>query len=279
VTDQTAPALAAHGLYLFPVDHPELPVCVGRHAPDRPCDGTRGKHPEPWSWSRSSTRDPERLARVFRAERGPRNVGIDCGRSGLVVLDEDTPGGMDRACREHGEPPPHTLTVATPRPGGGRHFYFRQPEGLPFTNSPGRLADYGIDVRGRGGFVIAAGSLHHTGRVYQLAVRAPIAPVPEWIAALLRPPAPARRAPLDPAFAGSKQALIGLLQVVLNAPVGQRNTSLNWAAWRMWQKVRAGQVSESAAVGMLLDAAAAVGLGEGEARATIGSARRAVLGA
>jgi hypothetical protein len=58
-------ALANLGLHLFPVDHPELPRCVGRHAPDRPCDGTRGKHPEPWSWSKASTADAPRLAQAF----------------------------------------------------------------------------------------------------------------------------------------------------------------------------------------------------------------------
>lgn len=275
MTDQTIPARASHGLYLFPVDHPDLPSCVGRHHPDRPCNGERGKHPVPLSWARDSTCDPAMLARMFG--HGPRNVGIDCARSGLAVLDEDEPGELDRLCRDHGQQLPETLAVST---GKGRHLYFRQPAGLPFTNSTGALRAYRVDVRGRGGYVVGAGSLHASGRLYSVTTVAPIAPVPGWVAELLRPPAPPAvpQPTRDPAVAGSRQALTGLLRVVLDAPVGQRNTRLNWAAWRMWQKVRVGQVSDPAAVGMLLDAAAAVGLGEGEARATIASARRAVLG-
>ncbi|MBA2472657.1 MAG: bifunctional DNA primase/polymerase, partial [Pseudonocardiales bacterium] len=137
----------------------------------------------------------------------------------------------------------------------------------------------GIDVRGRGGFVIAPGSLHQSGRVYRLAVKAPIASVPEWIATLLRPPAPAPRAPVDPVFGGSKQALVGVIRVVLNAPNGRRNTTLNWAAYRLFEKVRDGLLSEPAATGLLLDAATAIWLPDGEARGTIASARRAVIGA
>jgi bifunctional DNA primase/polymerase-like protein len=274
--NKTILKLADLGLHLFTVDHPILPLCVGRHALGQSCDGTRGKHPEPLSWARESTTNPAMLNRMFG--RGPRNVGIDCGRSALVVLDEDAPGELDRLCRDRGRQLPKTLTVST---GKGRHVYLHQPDGLPFTNSPGALKCYRIDIRGRGGYVVGPGSLHASGCLYSVTTVAPIAPVPGWVAELLRPPAPPAVAQpiINPAVAGSRQALTGLLRVILDAPVGQRNTSLNWAAWRMWQKVRAGQVSESAAAGMLLDAAAAVGLGEGEARATIGSARRAVLGA
>lgn len=265
--------LAALGMHLFALDHPELPECIGRHASDRPCNGERGKHPVPVSWARESTTCPAVLARMFG--RGPRNIGIDCGPSRLVVLDEDAPRELDRLCREVGRELPVTLTVST---GKGRHLYFRQPAGLPFTNAVGALRDYKIDVRGRGGYVVGPGSKHATGRTYSILVAASVAPVPPWVADLLHPPVSPRRALPQLAVAGSRQALAGLLRVVRDAPTGQRNTLLNWAAYRMFEKVRAGVVSETSAAGMLLDAATAVGLPEGEARGTIGSARRAVLG-
>jgi hypothetical protein len=180
-------------------------------------------------------------------------------------------------CAEHGHKLPETFTVGT---GKGRHVYFRQPPELPFTNAGGALRDYKIDVRGRGGYVVGPGSKHATGRTYRILTATKIAPAPEWVANLLHPPSPApRRVPTEPAFAGSKQVLAGLLRVVLNAPDGRRNTTLNWAAYRMFEKVRDGHVAESSADGMLLDAATTVGLPEGEARRTIASARTAVLGA
>ena len=267
-------ALTARGLFLFPVDHPDLPLCAGRHAPDRPCNGDRGKHPVPCSWPRESTNDATRIARMFG--RGPRNVGIDCGRSGVLVLDEDEDGELERLCRTHRHELPVTLTVLT---GKGRHAYYRQPAHVPFTNAAGGLRDYRIDVRGRGGYVIGPGSLHQTGRAYTVASAAPIAPVPKWIAELLQPPPrEPRRAVASDHFAGSLQALTGVLRVVLNAQPGTRNGKLHWAACRLFEKSRAGVLSAAAAEGMLLDAARAIHLPEGEARGTVASARRGVLG-
>jgi hypothetical protein len=265
--------LATLGMHLFAVDHPDLPECIGRHAPDRPCNGERGKHPVPLSWAKESTTCRVALHRAFG--HGLRNIGIDCGPSRLVVLDEDSPSEMDQLCCDHRQPVPETLTVAT---GKGRHFYFRQPPELPFTNAEGALRGYQMNVRGRGGYVVAPGSKHASGCTYDLLVAAPVALVPEWIAVLLRPQAPAPRLAPAPAIAGSRQALAGLLRVVLEAPAGRRNITLNWAAYRMFEKARAGQVIGAEADEMLLLAATAVGLPEGEARGTIGSARRAVLG-
>lgn len=267
-------ALTARGLFLFPVDHPDLPLCVGRHAPDRPCNGDRGKHPVPCSWARESTNDATRLARMFG--RGPRNVGVDCGRSRLVVLDEDAPGELERLCLTQRRELPETLTVST---GKGRHVYYRQLGDVPFTNAVGGLRDYRIDVRGRGGYVIGPGSLHQTGRIYTVASAAPIAPVPKWIAELLQPPArePSRAVAPDH-FAGSRQALTGVLRVILSAQPGTRNAKLFWAASRLFEKSRAGVLSAAAAEALLLDAARAIHLPEGEARGTVASARRGVLG-
>jgi len=266
-------ALTARGLFLFPVDHPDLPLCVGRHAPDRPCNGDRGKHPVPCSWARESTNSTAQVARMFG--RGPRNVGVDCGRSRLLVLDEDEHGELERLCRTHRQELPVTFTVRT---GKGQHAYYRQPAGVPFTNATGGLRDYRIDVRGRGGYVVGPGSLHQTGQVYTVATAAPIAPVPEWIAALLRPPREPRRAGASDHFAGSRQALAGLLRVILNAQPGTRNAKLFWAASRLFEKSRAGVLSAAAAEALLLDAARAIHLPEGEARGTVASARRGVPG-
>lgn len=46
----------------------------------------------------------------------------------------------------------------------------------------------------------------------------------------------------------------------------------------MYERVRDGQLAETAALGILLDTAGSIRLPEGEARATINSARRTVLG-
>lgn len=62
-----------------------------------------------------------------------------------------------------GTPLPETWTVNTPR--GGQHIYFAMPEGLMLGNSRGSLPKH-IDVRGEGGYVIAAGSRREDGKRY-----------------------------------------------------------------------------------------------------------------
>lgn len=269
VQQNAALSLADRGLSVFPVDHPAEPECAGWHRRDASCDGTRGKHPA-CSWSKASTVDPAEIGRMFG--RGLRNIGVDAGRSGLLVLDEDTPGEVARLCAELEVPRPATFTVST---GRGAHFYFRQSDDRPFGNGVGRLAAYQVDVRGRGGYVVGPGSMHASGRRYEIADAAPIVPVPQWLADALRPPAPRR--PTRPAGTRVSRREIGaVLDVVLNARPGNRNAALYWAARRLLDKAAAGQLDADTAMHMVLDAADQIGLPTGEARATVDSARKAV---
>lgn len=262
-----------HGLALFAVDHPALPQCAGAHHPDRPCDGKRGKHPC-GRWSRDAT-DPRRLAVELR--RGPRNLGVACGPSGLLVVDEDRPGAFTAYATEHGHQVPDTFMVKT---GKGAHFYFRQPGDSPIGNTRGALAGRSIDIRGRGGFVVAAGSLHETGALYEpVDSAAPILPMPDWLVSAVRAPAPRPTvAPVPrPRVSGGRpfRVLTGLVQVVLDAPSGERNTRLYWAARRVYEHAACGVLDPDAGRGALVDAARHVGLPEAEAQRTIDSAARA----
>lgn len=273
-TQASALDLLERGAFVFDVDHPALPECVGRHAADKPCDGKRGKHPIPWSWPRGSTDVAATVARVFG--RGPRNIGVDCGRSGLVVLDEDATEAMDRACAELRVRLPATFTVST---GKGRHFYLRQPECLPFGNGEGLLRSHDINVRGRGGYVVGPGSQHASGRVYTVTDDSPIADAPEWLARIILAPA-AASVPRPRARTGrsNRAAVTGVLRVALRAREGGRNNAFHWTACRLFERVRDGLLEVEAVEAMLADTAGAIGLPPGEAEATVGSARRAVLG-
>ncbi|MEV4079169.1 bifunctional DNA primase/polymerase [Nonomuraea fuscirosea] len=156
--------------------------------------GTKGPPPE--GWQRAATTDSARLD----GWPAGANVGVGCWRSQVVVLDLDVPGGGHRttvrgadsfaaACAARGEPWPDTLTVATP--SGGMHLYFRPPDGSVIGSTSGgktRLGP-GIDTRGpgaggRGGYVVGPDSVVD-GRTYTVAVDAPIAVLPHWIANLL----------------------------------------------------------------------------------------------
>lgn len=255
------------GAAAFPCDHPSLAACAGWHKPQAPCDGKRGKHPA-CSWARDSTTDPDRLASMLGA--GPRNIGVDTLKSGLLVIDEDKPGLFTRYAAGLGQVIPATFTVSTAQ---GRHFYFRQHPGEPHGNGTG-LLPAGIDVRGRG-YVIAPGSLHASGVIYTPdGPVVPPAPAPGWLLAVLRPPARLATTPARLAPGSVTGRLAGLLAVVLDAEPGTRNSKLFWASCRAAEMAAAGEVDEATAVSVLTEAARAAGLGPGETAATIASAMR-----
>src|ERR1017187_1892355 len=212
------------GAFVFAVDHPGLPQCVGAHRPDQPCDGARGKHPC-GRWSRDSTDSPA----VIRAAlpRGLRNLGVDCGKSGLLVVDEDRPGAFESYAASPGHAVPGTFMVTT---GKGRHVYFRQPPGVLLGNGIGALAGRGIDMRGNGGFVVGPGSVHHTGvRYTPVDVAAPVVSAPDWLVGALVPlPAAAQGHPGMGPHGSPDARLRGVVATVLDAKEGERNNLLHW---------------------------------------------------
>jgi Bifunctional DNA primase/polymerase, N-terminal len=128
------------------------------------------------------------------------NVGIPCRASNIVGIDLDrhTTGGanagvdgvavFEALCRRWGQARPVTLEVATPH--HGRHLLFRVPAGLVVPSVSGGTSRLGpgIDIRGPGrtlgGYLAGPGSIVD-GRQYLIAVDAPIARLPGWLAALI----------------------------------------------------------------------------------------------
>jgi hypothetical protein len=93
------------------------------------------------------------------------NVAISC--TGLVVLDIDPRHGGDEsliALEQQHDVLPGTWMVRTG--GGGTHFYFAAPDRIDVKNSSGKLAA-GIDIRTRGGYVLAPPSRHVCGGCYR----------------------------------------------------------------------------------------------------------------
>jgi putative DNA primase/helicase len=113
-------------------------------------------------------------------------------KSGLVALDVDPRSGGDASLCElierYGELP-NTLESITG--GGGSHIFFSHP-GVSFKNSSSVLGE-GLDVKTDGGYVVAAPSLHASGKRYQWRSRRSPAHLPGWLLKLLtteKPPAP-----------------------------------------------------------------------------------------
>lgn len=261
---------AARGWAVFPCHGPRPGGCTCRDGSACP---SIAKHPRTRHGLRDASTDAATLHAWWQAWPSA-NVGVRTG-GGLVVVDLDPGHGATSALAEleaaHGALPP-TLAVRTG--GGGMHLYFAADR--PVRNSAGALGP-GIDVRGDGGFVIAPPSRHASGAPYRWSAPAPLARLPGWVAhRLVREPARPGGEPaaprLDPSVsAWATRAVAGEVDRVTGAPAGQRNHSLNRAAFVLGQIVAGGHLDRAEVVELLGQAATSAGLGPGEIAATLDS--------
>jgi Bifunctional DNA primase/polymerase, N-terminal len=144
----------------------------------------RGKLPLIDKWPARASSDPAMLEEWASKYRGC-NWGIATGQpSGVFVIDVDGDAGRASLAdlKRQGYILPETLTVTTGRSDGGEHRYFRMPPGADIRNDQNGKIGAHIDVRGTGGFVVAVGSTHKSGRIYcYIDPHAGIADAPEWL--------------------------------------------------------------------------------------------------
>lgn len=254
-------ALLRHGLWVFPCK-------------------PRSKQPATRRGFKDAT-DNARRAERWWADQPHANPAIDCGRSELVVVDEDQEGAFNKLCAEYGQPVPETFRVRT---GGGVHHWFRQPPGDPIRNRA-RVDGYKVDVRGEGGYVLAPGAVHPNGGRYTSEGNSVPLELPAWLAAVLRretkpetaSEVPRRNQPPDQPSSepvterGARAALAAACDDIAAAAPGGRNELLNYKAYRLGRMIAAGLLNRSQVWDALSVAAKAAGLGRAEAAKTIRS--------
>lgn len=258
---RAAHAYAAHGWPVFPL-RGKLPA--------RPKSaGGRGFY--------DATTDPDVIDRMWRAYPGA-NIGIRTGeQSGLAVLDVDPRhGGTDSLARIELERGclPGTLMQITG--SDGLHMLFRWQPGL---GCGANVWGPGLDLRGEGGYIVAAPSVHpDTGRPYAWHGDEWVHDLPLWPNRQLPPERPRAVQPVA-VRAREHQAgqgpLSGLVDVVLGAAQGERNSKLNWASYRAGGHIVSGRLELNATRDALLAAALQIGLPEPEALGTLASGLRA----
>lgn len=227
----------------------------------------RGKRPLETGWPNlPPLTETEALAWAAR-----NNLGVNCGASGLFVVDPDLSKGatwdreIDTACVRTG--------------GGGLHLFYKMPD-PPLGNSQGRLGP-AIDTRGVGGQVVLAGSTHPSGNVYRWEFRPEqigIAELPGDLLAKLRVSRIEEpREPLD--VTNADQLLNATLRRLVNAREGSRGSETNRAAYIAGGLIAAGIVPEAEAIALLVAATKENRLfakdGETEVLAIIGYGLRA----
>lgn len=128
--------------------------------PVRPDDPESGKTPlGKWRNREWTISDLENLQKRLRVRL---NIALDCGKSGLVIVDCDSPDGRQHAmsvCKPTG------YVVETG--GGGLHLYYTSPLGLTIRNRQ-RIGGHALDLRGEGGYVVAPPSEHYSGGTYHV---------------------------------------------------------------------------------------------------------------
>lgn len=190
-----------------------IPLIVNQSHDREIPEAQLGKVPAvPWKKYRAELPTVIDLAEWFYS--ADHNIGIVTGAlSGIVVLDIDSDEAYEVAVQKG---LPETPTVKT---GRGRHLYFKYKEGAGCLQNVGGIPK--IDLRGDGGYVVAAPSIHVMSGTRYLWEKGKdledleLAELPDWVLAK----APEEKKPL--------------LQLVKGVSKGNRNESLarlagNW---------------------------------------------------
>lgn len=265
---------AANGWPVLPVAGMAGERCSCR----RDCESP-AKHPLTRHGVHDSTTDSRRIRQWWGHWPGA-NVGVATGTaSGVAVVDVDVHSGGRRALdalRTAGWDLPPTLMAFSG--GGGFHLFYGLPADARIGNTVGRLPGAslvlpGIDLRGDGGYVVVAPSLHRSGHHYRWsAPAAELAPLPLWL--LRQRPIAAAASTVDRVRAATPYGAAALAEEVFavrRLVAGVRNDGLNRAAFCLGQLVGGGELPEDAVHAVLLTAALSIGLGEVEANRTIRS--------
>jgi len=149
---------------------------------DKECDN-QGKHPRTWNGFNAATTDINAITEWFR-KWPDSNIGIPTGEiNGFFVLDVDPRHNghitLESLIDEHGKLPE---TVEAITGSKGSHYLFKHHEGI--VNKNGFLE--GLDIRGKGGYIVASPSNHISGGNYEWElssrpVETQIAEAPQWL--------------------------------------------------------------------------------------------------
>jgi hypothetical protein len=143
----------------------------------------KGKKPLLKGWQKQATTSEETISKWWL--RWPNaNIGITTGeKSGVFAVDIDPGHGgkesLNNLFDEHGR----FENTACQRTGSGKHYLFRCDGPVKTrTNAPAP----GIDIRGNGGYIVAAPSIHANGNLYRWEVDpSNLLNAPQWLTDLL----------------------------------------------------------------------------------------------
>jgi len=174
----------SEALYLASMEVPVFPVwgvVIGSdgtaacQCPMGKACGDAGKHPIYKGGCNDASTDKERVGRLWDSSPGP-NYGVALGGdSGLVVIDVDCNkvtkkgvkvDGFAELAKLEAELGPLPVTATAESGSGGEHRYYLHPS--PWSSSPSQIRGIvGLDVKGKGGYVVGPGCRHWSGGAYR----------------------------------------------------------------------------------------------------------------
>lgn len=158
------------------------------------------------NWTSKSTRDPQIIADYWMTHTDA-GIALHVGRSGGIVLDVDTPTKLPDVLTDALTSHPAPFQRTRRNDAARRHYVYAQPEGRTLGNGLGRIPTGWGDIRGTGGVIIVAPSVHpDTDGHYQWGRTGPVPELPSSIANLLGD----STQPLDVATDAAIRAFIGL---------------------------------------------------------------------
>lgn len=186
---------------------------------------------------------------------------LPCGSvNGIYALDIDVKGGRNgfEYLKSQGIQIPNTAWQQTP--SGGTHLLFRYDPNLGLKNTVNR--EIGIDGRSDQGFIY----------IYNIQNLENIQPIPEWVPRIVKKPVnqidptQTNAVVLDPTLA--QKRFQDALTILANAQEGERNATLNKAAYLIGQLVAGGGVPYDYAYAEITRVAQSIGLEPFEIQAT-----------
>jgi putative DNA primase/helicase len=125
-------------------------------------------------WQNNASNDPAIVRSWWDVTSyGPDcNIGLNCGMSGLVVIDLDNKNGRNgfdswqRLIKKLSLDSSEFNTMTSHTPSGGYHLFFAAPKDIDIGNSQDKLGP-GIEVKGIGGKVTLPPSIHPNGKTYE----------------------------------------------------------------------------------------------------------------
>jgi len=206
-------------------------------------------------WRVQSSKQKERVL-LWGKEYPGCNWGVDCGKSGLIVLDVDAKAGTHKfdgntsleLLQTENSKLPEVFCVLTPC--GGRHYFFTGEKIRKYTN----FRD-GLDLQADGAYVVLYGSIVPLG-AYTIHNSMPVATCPMWLRACAKASVPPRdpkaKIPLTDLDKDEyvKWAIDWLCNEAPDCVEGQGGNS---TLYKVGCHLRDGGVSETKAVELLLE--------------------------